>query len=280
MKIALEVASLVTCGFAWLLSRAIFRVQNKREIWPQYIVAILFLSTLTLYLFGSDNRGVLLGYIENIQMLIGSAMLMMILVEAIDGPKTSQTEKRFRFYFAGGYITLLAIAFVARLPEFQTWQSSIQVSLAAIALVGASGAVLYRKKHPLKKPDNQKLSRPTARATPNPVLAKMILNLLENDNIFLSSDIKVIHIAKWLQQPAYKISQCIVSDLGFPNFNQLINSYRIKDAKRRLSSPEFDDCSILVISMDCGFGSLGPFNRAFKLDTGLTPSEFRSIRTA
>jgi len=31
----------------------------------------------------------------------------------------------------------------------------------------------------------------------------------------------------------------------------------------------------LTIAMDLGYGSLGPFNRAFKTITGLTPSEFR-----
>ncbi|HBL92121.1 MAG TPA: AraC family transcriptional regulator, partial [Hyphomonas sp.] len=32
---------------------------------------------------------------------------------------------------------------------------------------------------------------------------------------------------------------------------------------------------ILSIAMDCGFGSLGPFNRSFKAMTGLTPSAYR-----
>jgi AraC-like DNA-binding protein len=32
---------------------------------------------------------------------------------------------------------------------------------------------------------------------------------------------------------------------------------------------------VLTIAMDAGFQSLGPFNRAFKADTGLTPTEFR-----
>jgi AraC-like DNA-binding protein len=27
--------------------------------------------------------------------------------------------------------------------------------------------------------------------------------------------------------------------------------------------------------MDAGFQSIGPFNRAFKADTGLTPTEYR-----
>jgi AraC-like DNA-binding protein len=32
---------------------------------------------------------------------------------------------------------------------------------------------------------------------------------------------------------------------------------------------------VLTIALDAGFSSLGPFNRAFKAETGVTPSEYR-----
>jgi AraC-like DNA-binding protein len=34
---------------------------------------------------------------------------------------------------------------------------------------------------------------------------------------------------------------------------------------------------VLTIAMDAGFRWLGPFNRAFKADTALTPTEFRGL---
>lgn len=37
---------------------------------------------------------------------------------------------------------------------------------------------------------------------------------------------------------------------------------------------------ILTIALDAGFGSLGPFNRAFRAETGLTPTEFRRLSAA
>ena len=36
----------------------------------------------------------------------------------------------------------------------------------------------------------------------------------------------------------------------------------------------------LTIALDAGFQSIGPFNRAFKIETGMTPSEFRRVRLA
>jgi AraC-like DNA-binding protein len=32
---------------------------------------------------------------------------------------------------------------------------------------------------------------------------------------------------------------------------------------------------VLTIALDAGFQSIGPFNRAFKTETGLTPTEYR-----
>ena len=34
---------------------------------------------------------------------------------------------------------------------------------------------------------------------------------------------------------------------------------------------------VLTIALDAGFSSLGPFNRAFKAETGATPSEYRRL---
>ena len=37
---------------------------------------------------------------------------------------------------------------------------------------------------------------------------------------------------------------------------------------------------MLTIALDAGFQSIGPFNRAFKADTDLTPTEFRRAALA
>ena len=42
-----------------------------------------------------------------------------------------------------------------------------------------------------------------------------------------------------------------------------------------LSNPECSDHSIEAIAYDIGFASLGPFNRAFREETGVSPTEWR-----
>jgi AraC-like DNA-binding protein len=55
-----------------------------------------------------------------------------------------------------------------------------------------------------------------------------------------------------------------------------VNRWRLTDAKAALADPGQASVPVSTIALDAGFGSLGPFNRAFKAETGLTPSEYRA----
>ncbi|MEP1385714.1 MAG: helix-turn-helix domain-containing protein [Paraglaciecola sp.] len=59
------------------------------------------------------------------------------------------------------------------------------------------------------------------------------------------------------------------------NFYDFINYYRVLDAKKQLSNPEFNDKTIQRIFEDAGFNSKTTFNTLFKKLTGDTPSKFR-----
>ena len=75
--------------------------------------------------------------------------------------------------------------------------------------------------------------------------------------------------------PEHRLRRLINGALGYRNFTAYLNQWRIAEAKRILQDPEQARRQITEIALDLGYGSLGPFNRAFKADTGLTPSAFR-----
>ena len=54
-----------------------------------------------------------------------------------------------------------------------------------------------------------------------------------------------------------------------------MNSYRLAEVKGALADSAQREVPILTIALDAGFGSLGPFNRAFREAEGITPSEYR-----
>jgi len=75
--------------------------------------------------------------------------------------------------------------------------------------------------------------------------------------------------------PEYRLRRLINQGLGHRNFNSFLNRYRIADARAGLADPGQAAVPILTIALDAGFNSLGPFNRAFRAETGMTPSEYR-----
>lgn len=75
--------------------------------------------------------------------------------------------------------------------------------------------------------------------------------------------------------PEHRLRRLINDHLGERNFASYVNARRIAAAKARLVDPAHARTSVSSIAFELGFGSLGPFNRAFKDATGQTPSEWR-----
>ncbi|GJL86381.1 MAG: transcriptional regulator [Minwuia thermotolerans] len=73
----------------------------------------------------------------------------------------------------------------------------------------------------------------------------------------------------------HRLRSHINRDLGYRNFNAFLNVHRVAEAQKRLADPELARTPVLTIAMDLGYGSLGPFNRAFREITGTTPTAYR-----
>lgn len=87
--------------------------------------------------------------------------------------------------------------------------------------------------------------------------------------------LSIKRLADELTVPEHRLRQLINQDLGYRNFSSFLNSYRIEDACGKLKDLNLADVSVLTIALESGYGSIGPFNRAFKTNTGQTPTEFR-----
>jgi AraC-like DNA-binding protein len=108
-----------------------------------------------------------------------------------------------------------------------------------------------------------------------PILLRRLDNLMTVERIYRQEGLSIGALAARLDLPEYRLRQVINEGLGYRNFNAFLNHYRIDEAKAALSDPSQRDVQVLTIAMDAGFQSIGPFNRAFKADTGMTPTEFR-----
>ena len=96
-----------------------------------------------------------------------------------------------------------------------------------------------------------------------------------NEGAYLETGLTIRKLAVQTNVPEHRLRYLINKELGFKNFSSFLNKHRIADAKAILSDPALAEKQVLLIALDLGYGSIGPFNRAFKTDTGMTPSAFR-----
>jgi AraC-like DNA-binding protein len=67
--------------------------------------------------------------------------------------------------------------------------------------------------------------------------------------------------------------------MGHRNFRDFLHTWRIREACAELTRPEQARQPVLSIAMKVGYGSVGPFNRAFKARVGMTPTAYRRRNT-
>jgi AraC-like DNA-binding protein len=103
---------------------------------------------------------------------------------------------------------------------------------------------------------------------------------MERDRLYREPGLTIAVLALRLGVTEHRLRQVINGGLGHRNFNAFLNGYRLSDVKQALADPGQAEVPILTIALDAGFQSLGPFNRAFKADTGVTPSDYRRHRAS
>jgi AraC-like DNA-binding protein len=101
------------------------------------------------------------------------------------------------------------------------------------------------------------------------------LEALMGDGVYREEGLTVAVLAEKVGVPEHQLRKLINGGLGFRNFSAFLNERRIDDAKDLLGDPANARRQVLQIALDLGYGSIAPFNRAFKNATGKTPTEFR-----
>jgi AraC-like DNA-binding protein len=98
---------------------------------------------------------------------------------------------------------------------------------------------------------------------------------LEERYVYREEGLTIGSLAGRLGTREHVLRRVINQGLGYRNFNEFLHAYRIREACERLRRSEDARLPVLSIALEVGYGSIGPFNRAFKARTGMTPTRFR-----
>ena len=106
-------------------------------------------------------------------------------------------------------------------------------------------------------------------------LKQQLLQLLEVEKIYRQNDISLAKVSEKLGTTRHNTSQVINEHFGL-NFFELINSYRIQEAQEILKNDRNRKRNIIDVAYEVGFNNKVTFNKSFRKQLSLTPSQFLS----
>lgn len=122
------------------------------------------------------------------------------------------------------------------------------------------------------EPSPQPMPASAPGPSPSPALGKLLAAMTEA-HAYRQEGLTVATLAEQLALGEAALRTLINQQLGYRNFNDFLHHYRLQEAGERLTR---EDLPILSIALECGYGSIGPFNRAFRQRFGMTPTEYRA----
>lgn len=105
-------------------------------------------------------------------------------------------------------------------------------------------------------------------------LRNNLLQLLNEEKVFKVNNITLEILAERLETSRHNASQVINEHFNV-NFFELINRYRIDEAKYILSQESGKSMNIIDVAYEVGYNNKVTFNKSFKKETSLTPSQYR-----
>lgn len=107
-------------------------------------------------------------------------------------------------------------------------------------------------------------------------LKEQLIRLFDEEKIFKDSDISLEVVASKLNTTRHNASQ-VINEHFQVSFHELINTYRIQEAKKILDNDHKKNLNIIDVAYEVGYNNKVTFNKAFKKGTQLTPSEYQKI---
>jgi AraC-like DNA-binding protein len=211
----------------------------------------------------------------------GAALLLAALgiYTALDGRAADLVEarRRTRLVFAcgvGACIAVTTLAGAVRLSAVPAVSVVLGLALTAALLRlrlerAAEGATLAA-------PAASVPVMPAAVGGEEQALQAQLERAMTQERAYREGGLTVAALAQRLGVPEYRLRRLINQRLGHRNFVSFVNGYRLAEAMAALADAGQARVPVLTIALDAGFQSIGPFNRAFKAQTGETPSEFRA----
>ena len=273
----------------WLFTRALFDETFRLRWWHGLVLAAIVAFSFVNCLWLAPIQGARFAIV--LINLIALGFIVLAVAQSVASWSADLVEGRrgVRVFIVsaaalyGGLNAILQISMAGgrRVEIANVLNSAALVAIVAsiaIAMMRVDGADLFPVAPEAKVDASDAAAAESSAADQK--LIDALLRLMSDERIYRHDNVSIGALATRLAIPEYRLRRLINRRLGYRNFNVFLNEHRIAEAKAALADPSQSEVPVITIAMDAGFQSLGPFNRAFKATTGVTPTEYRRLKVS
>ena len=277
----IDLFSIFTPFWIWLFGRRLFEIEP-----PRWLLWAIAASLAFGWVTGNFVRELQqLGFWIN--HLVAIAVLIDLIRVSWAGRSDDLIEKRrlIRLWFPilvalqSGGILVFELMFGAPIAI-----GAVQLANAVLILLLTlfSGLALLQTDPELLAPREAQATDRHAPETLSPAEAVLGEKLKEamDAGYYRTPGLTIAALADHLDTPEHRLRALINQRLGYRNFSAFLNSHRIAEARRILADKAQVDLPVLTVAMDLGYNSLPTFNRAFRAETSMTPTDYRREKLA
>jgi AraC-like DNA-binding protein len=267
----------------WCFALSLLNDNFHPKRWPNWIKVMLVLSLLWfLYFFGYLQGKGIFHQVNHVAELFPLLHIMYISVKDLADDLVN-SRRNTRLLFVLFICVYFCFILMLQLGDSSLRYSSVFSAINAVLVLLSTSLFSWFYFH---KPDKDETSIlitekeiKISLSTPDiPLVYKDVhhkLCQLMRDGFYMETQLTIKQLASKLLTPEHQLRELINKHLGFRNFSSFLNSYRLPAACSQLTDVANIRKPILTIALELGYGSIAPFNRAFKVKTGKTPKEYR-----
>ncbi len=281
-RLALRLIDMCSVVYIWWLGLALF--DDEFRLGPREWTVFAVYSTCQLP-FRLSEAGVFVAVPRGVLGIVVDALSVVLMAHllylAVWGRNDDLIEgrRRIRVWFAlavglAGASSILIEDFVSDAANLRF----VSYVTLPLALWGVLWMSRLRPEALLFEPPSQTAVAPPKLALDpkDKALHARLIEVMEVERAFTEQGLTIGALAARVGAPEHHLRALINRSMGHRNFSSFLNAHRIAYAKSVLSDPAAARTPVLTIAMDAGYASLAPFNRAFRLLEGRTPSDFRA----
>ncbi len=276
-------------GLLWLVVRWLFQDDRGFPPWPFFVICLVYLCLLCIpvgqqaaLVVHAELRSVVFSLFPQVCKL---ALVLHAVFMAIEGRSSDLVDARLklRVPLAIGASSLAAVVITVEIWAGAAMPRIIEAGGAILMFVLALMCNLYLFELKLifalpNKPGAEPVDDAALLAPRDAGPAQVVVAAMTEQRFYANHGATLRDLADHLGQPAHQLRRTINGALGYANFNQFLNHYRIADAsKQLLDNPRLP---VLTIALDVGFKSVSSFNTAFRAAHGQTPTQYRQSSRA